>query len=165
MAPWSVQGSRLVHFPAADPPFAVSLGPSGMLATGSAFELRTTVQFSTVGTFQVGIGIAPPSLTGPGLRCVVDGTFPSQQTLTLFDGDGILARTAVPVFVGVDQVIAFSFERQGAMSALACSVKDGTSAPIGITAVGPVVDDVTVQLVSTTAHTVFLSLTTVRLGP
>lgn len=164
-APWSVQGSRLIHFPAADAPFAVSLGPSGMLTTGTAFELRTTVQFSTVGTFQVGIGIGPPNLTAPGVRCLVDGTF-ATPTLTLLDAtDTVLARTALPVLVGVDQMIAFSFERQGPTSALACSVKDGLSASIGITANAPLVDDPTAHLISTTAHTVFLSLAAYRLGP
>ncbi len=167
--PWSIQASLLVHFPATMPPFTAAPSPSGMLTAGDGYELRTTTQFSAVtGTaFQIGIGIGEPELADPGVRCLYDGTYQVSGTVTLLDtNDTVLQQASTPGFVNGQQQITFRAVRQGPTTMLTCSVADGANAPTSITVNGPpLADSATPRLISTNAHTVFLALTTYRLGP
>lgn len=165
--PWSVQASRLIHVPADTPPFTVSLGLSGILR-GDAYELRAPIQFSGIPgmDFRIGIGLGEPGIADPGVRCVLDGADTVESRVTLLASDDtILASQALPPFTNGTPEIAFRVVRQGATTALTCSIVDGAQSTM-IDASGPMLGELpTPHLISSFAHTVFLSLTAYRIVP
>lgn len=167
VAPWSVQISRLVHFPAAMAPFVVAPPPSAMLSLGDAYEVQTILQFSSVAGegIEVGLGVGAFDLAAPSVRCVIDGSR-GAPTLTLFGAnDAVLARQSISVLVGAFQELSLRFDGRSGTMMFACSVVDGTSAPVAIDGVGDLGTERGVRAISNNAHAVFLSLATYRLGP
>jgi hypothetical protein len=165
--PWTVASSRVSHFPRTMPPFAVGLVPAGgMLTVHDAFEIQTTLQFSaTESTFQAGIGIGPPGVADPGVRCLLDGN-PNAPTLSIVEGGGVLDRANVATLVGAERYLSFRFERNVTATSLSCTVRDAVGGRTQVSATGAVLaDEPTVHLISTDSYTLFLALTIYRLAP
>lgn len=165
--PWTVQSTRLIHFPATTAPFAVLAEAAGLLPTYGGYALQTATGFSSnaAEAVEIGIGIGSPSLADPGLRCLVDGAFGGQLTVTLLDPAGaVLARQDLPSLNGA-VAIEMRATRSGGGTAVACIASIG-SAQVMVTASGPALDAVpTPRLISTRAHTVFFALTLYRIDP
>lgn len=164
---WSVQASRLVHFPETGLPAYLWSPKSALFPGVTAFAIDVPTSANTgVPSYEIGVGVGATAQSR-GVRCVARATIAGGTTVAILDALGnVLSEVAAAPLSPVS--IRFAVRRSASASELACTVRRVSGADVTVTATGGALDDTRplgVALIADGAHTVFLALSVYSFDP